>query len=57
MNVIHVLLIVCVGMLIVCWFLLISFLKLYINCTEIPLFLARVHMVFHSCCSVCSVDT
>ena len=51
--------VVCVGLLFVCFILVILFFRLCINCKGKPLFFALVHMVFHSCClawSVMSVD-
>ena len=55
MNVIHFFFAVCAGVLVVCCVLVIFFFKLYISCKGRPLFLAIVHMVFHSCCFAWSV--
>ena len=55
MKVINFFFVVCVGVLVVCCVLVNLFFRLYISCKGKPLFLAIVHMVFHSCCFAWSV--
>ena len=55
MNIINFVFVVCVGLLVVRCVPVILFFKLCISCKWKTLFLAIVHIVFHSCCFAWSV--